>query len=258
VDSASYSLLALAAIGGVLAIVGIGLSIAWWRRGAAERARRAALASFAAFARRFGVEIVPGVRDLLPYMVLAGPHGLPVTVGAQLVDGSTPMNDEPGAWVRKTFVTLAWALAFAVLIVFVLGGVSWSNSPSSSSSSGSISGGVRRTALSMPLPPYFGGLVLECKRGLLTRLSRALGSSWAPLGDREFDDAFWIRAPVEPARVVLTPPVRAALLAFRRDTGQFTVGGGTLVWSRRSYATDGLERVLEGMARLAAALGGLR
>ena len=108
----------------------------------------------------------------------------------------------------------------------------------------------------MPLPPYFGSLVLKAKHGLWHRLWAALFGSWIELGDPVFDSAFWIGGPREHASSALTPPVRAALLAFRRQEGRFAIEGGRLFWSRRTFATEQLDRVIDAMRRLGAELRG--
>ncbi len=108
------------------------------------------------------------------------------------------------------------------------------------------SSGVRRTTLVVPLPHYFAPLVLKAKHGFCRRLFATSQST----GDAAFDAAFWTKGPPDHVRALLTPPVRAAFLAFRAEHGRFCVEGGRLPWSRRTYATEGLDRVLDGISRL--------
>jgi hypothetical protein len=251
--------LVLGVCGGVVVVaIGVAVAVAWWRRGAVDRARTAALETFTPFARRFGVAVAPGDRGALPWLQLAGPRGVLVTVSAEIVPDGTLMNDEPGAWVRKTLVALAWiagsAVVVVVVVVLALGGPSVSTTPVRTGPSVGSSG-VRRTAVAVPLPPVWQGIELEAKHGVFKRLWAALFGSWVPTGDAAFDAAFWIKAPPQQLQWALTPSVRAALLAFRAQHGRFAIAGGRLVWSRRTYATEGLDAVLDGFARLAPALG---
>jgi hypothetical protein len=255
-DSRGPNAVLLVVGGGVILLIIVAVCIGLWMRGATERARRAAVESFGPFAQRFGASVAPGADAVLPWVVLAGPLGVPITLRAEFGTGGGPMNDEPGAWVRKTLLVLAWTLGFLVLAVLALALEGANLSQPGRSSSFTISGRVRRTTVILPLPPYLGAIALTDRRGTLSKLAQALTGSSRLIGDPAFDDAFWVRSPIEPARAVLTPVVRGALLAFRRDHGRFTVEGGQLVWSRRSYAMEGLDRVLGGIASLVAALTG--
>ena len=243
-------------VGGVLIVVAIGLAVTMvlWERSATARARRAALEAFSPFAQRFGVSVAHASGDTLPWIDLAGPHGSSLTIRADLPSRDAPMNDEPGAWLRKTLVLLAWIFG-GILVLGFFALMDGAGSSSTSTSSGTHSGGgVRCTTLTIPLPRYFGALALKAKHGVWNRLWSAIVGSW-PIGDPAFDSAFWIKAPPGHARAALTPPVRAALLAFHAEHGTFVVEGGRLMWSRRTYATAGLERVIDAMGRLTAALG---
>jgi hypothetical protein len=107
----------------------------------------------------------------------------------------------------------------------------------------------------MELPAWVGALTLESKRGLIARIWRSIFGARIESADPVFDAMFWIGGPPDHARAVLTPPVRAALLTFGAAHGAFAVSRGRLSWSRRTYAVEGLDRVIEAMGRLTAALG---
>jgi hypothetical protein len=243
----------LLVVGGTLGlVVAIAVPAVLWRRSEVSRARRAAMEALGPVGARFGVAVVAGEGDVLPWLQLAPPRGVPVTVCAELVGDTGTLNDEPGAWVRKTLTVLGWTLLGVVLLAITLGG---GDLTTNRRSQGSVSGGIRALRLVLPLPAYFGALVIEPKRGFW---NRSIGASLPPLGDPAFDAAFTVQGAAELARMVLTPPVRAALLGFREVQGKLAVHGGQAHWSRRTYATDGLDGVLDGLTRLATALGGGR
>jgi hypothetical protein len=247
----STTVLLVIGAGVVVLIVVPAVAIILWRRGEVGRARRAALASFEPFAHRFGVRVTVDAGHDFPSMVLVGPHGVPVTLRAELVSSGSPMNDEPRAWVRKTLAVLGFVFGCLVYALLGLAGANLAPSPGSPQRPSS-GGGVRRTTLFLPLPRYFGALVLEDRRKAIWSSRNWTGATL--LGDPAFDDAFLVLVPFE-TRAALTPAVRAALVAFRREHGTFAVEGGYLSWSRRTYVTEGLDGVLDGLARLTAALG---
>jgi hypothetical protein len=244
-------------VGIVVVLVAVGVSIGLWRRGAPARARTAALEAFQPFARRFGVALAAGGAWGLPVMQLAGPGGRIVTICAELVSGGAPMNDEPDPWGRKILAGIGYTLLGVLYVLWLLILIAApSNSSSYSSNTSSTyqgsSGRVRRTTIVVPLAPYFGPLVVKVRHGFFRRL---FGGSSFDTGDGAFDGAFWTKGPPDHARAVLTPQVRAALLAFLGEHGRFGIEGGRLFWSRRTYATEGLDRVLDGVSRLTATLG---
>jgi hypothetical protein len=255
-------ILPIAIGGGILVVaIAVGIAIAVWVRRAPLRAAAAALATFEPFARRFGVGASAHGTGGLPQIRLAGPGGRLVTIDAELVSSDAPMNDEPGAWVRKTLLTFAWIVGSVVVLVIVValadsgGGPSNATRSYSSGSSTALgSGRVRRTTLVVPLQSFFAPLVLKAKHGLFRRLFTP-ASALVLTGDAAFDAAFWTKGPPDHVRALLTPPVRAALLAFRAEHGRFGIEGGRLLWSRRTYATQGIDRVLDGITRLIATLG---
>jgi hypothetical protein len=246
--------LVMVVAGAALALAIVITAAVLWRRSAPSRARRAAVASFEPLARRFGVPVAAGAGDVLPWLQVAGPYGSAVTIRAELVGSTDMLNPEPGAWLRITLLVLLWVVAGVFMIGLALAGGFPDNvtRTPSSSSSGSISGGIRCTTLALALPAYLGALVL---------VRRTAGTGWVgatppPTGDPAFDAAFRVMQPPQGAAAFLTPPVRAALLAFAAEHGRVEIRAGRLHWSRRTYTTAGLDRVLHGMARLSGALRG--
>jgi hypothetical protein len=243
---------------GVLVIaLAVCIPLALRRRGALGRARAAAIEALGPFAQRFGVALAAGGSSGLPWLRLAGPGGRIVTICAELVSGDAPMNDEPHPWVRKILAGIGYTLLGILYVLYVLALMAApNNSTSYTSNTSSVyqgtSGSVRRTTLLVPLAAYFAPMVVKAKHGFFRRLF--VGSS-IRTGDGTFDATFWIKGPPDHARAVLTPPVRAALLAFRAEHGRFGIEQGRLAWSRRSYSTEGLDRVLDGISRLTATLG---
>jgi hypothetical protein len=239
---------------GTLAVLAVvTTAIILWLRSAPSRARRAALATFDGLARRFGVPVAPGAADVLPWLQIAGPYGTRVTVRAELVGGTDDLNPEPGAWLRIALVVLLWVVAGVFMILIALaGGLPSSVRTQPNATGGSISGGIRCTTIALALPAYLGALVLVRR----TAGSGLFGGGPPPTGDPAFDAAFRVVQPLQGAAMILTAPVRAALLTFSAEHGKIAVRGGQLLWSRRTYATGGLDRVLDGMARLTAALRG--